>query len=89
MVVECIECLDKYREQDCKETIEGEYVCGNCIGYYEGELKMKEYDVIVTLEILRTVEAGDEDEAIQMVEELLWEDHTQIMDNLGYEVNEA
>lgn len=50
---------------------------------------MKEYDVIVTLQILQTVEAHDEDEAVQMVEERLWEDHTIIMDNLGYEVNEA
>ena len=41
MIVECIECLDKYREQDCNETLEGKYVCGNCIGYYEGELKWK------------------------------------------------
>ena len=39
MIVECIECLDKYREQDCNETLEGKYVCGNCVGYYEGELK--------------------------------------------------
>lgn len=50
---------------------------------------MKEYDVIVTVEILRTVEAHDEYEAVQMVEERLWEDHTVLMDNLGYEVNEA
>lgn len=50
---------------------------------------MKEYDVIVTVEIMRTVEAQDEDEAVQMVEERLLEDQTIIMDNLGYEVNEA
>lgn len=56
---------------------------------YRKDEEMKEYDVIVTVEILRTVEAHDEDEAVQMVEERLWEDHTVLMDNLGYEVNEA
>lgn len=50
---------------------------------------MKEYDVIVTVEVLQTVEAYDEDEAVELVNDLLWEDHTIIMDNLGYEVNEA
>lgn len=50
---------------------------------------MKEYDVIVSVEIVRTVEAHDEDEAVELVNERLWEDHTIIMDNLGYEVDEA
>lgn len=50
---------------------------------------MKEYDVIVSLEILRTVEAQNEDEAVQMVEERITEDPSLLMNNLGFEVNEA
>lgn len=50
---------------------------------------MKEYDVIVTVEILETVKAHDEDEAVKLVNEILLEDHEILMDNLGYEVNEA
>ena len=50
---------------------------------------MKEYDVIVSVEILQTVEAQDEDEAVRKVEEHLTEDQPLLMDNLGFEVNEA
>lgn len=50
---------------------------------------MKDFLVTVTLEITKEVEADSKDEAIQAVEERLWEDQTLVMDNLGYEVEEA
>lgn len=50
---------------------------------------MKEYFVVVTVEVAQFIKAHDEDEAVQMVEERLLEDHTILMDNLGYEVEEA
>lgn len=50
---------------------------------------MKEYDVIVTLEVVHKVKAFNEDDAIQQVEDELTEDCTKIFDNLGYEVNKA
>lgn len=50
---------------------------------------MKEYDVIVSVEILQTVVAFDEDEAVRKVEEHLTEDQSLLIDNLGFEVNEA
>ena len=50
---------------------------------------MEEYDVIVTVEILRTVKAHDEYEAVEKVNDILDKDRTILMDNLGYEVNEA
>lgn len=50
---------------------------------------MKDFLVTVTLEVIREVEADSKEEAIQAIEERFWEDQTLIMDNLGYEVEEA
>lgn len=50
---------------------------------------MKDFLVTVTLEIIKEVEADSKDEAIQAIEERLLEDQTLVMDNLGYEVEEA
>ena len=50
---------------------------------------MKEYDVIVSVEVLHTVAAHNGDEAVEKVGELLNEDPSLLMDNLVYEVNEA
>ena len=50
---------------------------------------MKEYDVIVTAEVLRTVKAHDEYEAMKKVNDILDKDRTILMDNLAYEVNES
>lgn len=50
---------------------------------------MKEYDVFITLDVLQTVKANNEDEAVKLVNEKLYNDHSIIMDKLMYEVEEA
>ena len=49
---------------------------------------MKDFLVTVTLIITKEVEADSKDEAIQAVEERLFEDPALVMNNLGYEVEE-
>ena len=50
---------------------------------------MKEYEVIVSVEVLDIIKAHDEDEAVEIVERKLLRDQSLLMDNLGFEVNEA
>lgn len=50
---------------------------------------MKEYDVFITLDVLQTVKANNEDEAVKLVNEKLYNDHLIIMDKLMYEVEES
>ena len=49
---------------------------------------MKEYQVIVSVEVLDIVKANDKDEAVEIVEEKLFRDKSLLMDNLWYEVEE-
>lgn len=50
---------------------------------------MKEYDVFIILDVLQTVKAHNEDEAIKLVNEKLYNENSIIMDKLMYEVEEA
>ena len=50
---------------------------------------MKEYVVIVSVEVLDIVKANDKDEAVEIVEEKLFRDKSLLMDNLMFEVNEV
>lgn len=50
---------------------------------------MKKYDVFITLDVLQTVKANNEDEAIKLVNKHLDNNNSIIMDKLMYEVEEA
>ena len=50
---------------------------------------MKEYDVIISVELFDIVKAHNEDEAVEIVEKKLLKDQSLLMDNLMFEVNEA
>lgn len=50
---------------------------------------MKKYDVFITLDVLQTVKANNEDEAVKLVNKKLYNDYSIIMDKLMYEVEES
>lgn len=50
---------------------------------------MKEYDIFITLDVLQTVKAHNEDEAIKIVNKHLLNNNSIVMDRLMYEVEEA
>ena len=50
---------------------------------------MKEYDVFITVDVLQTVKANNEDEAVKLVNKHLDNNNSIIMDRLIYEVEEA
>ena len=50
---------------------------------------MKEYEVIVSVEVFDIVKAHDKYEAAEIVEDKLFRDNSLLTDNLMFEVNEA
>lgn len=50
---------------------------------------MKEYDVFITVDVLQTIKAHNEDEAIKLVNKHLDNNNSIIMDRLMYEVEEV